>query len=335
MRTTDILFFTLLLLIPTPAHPCTRIFWNDNEKVMLVARTMDLEQSDQARFVVYPRGLKRDGLLGEKGNSCRWTSKYGSAVITAFGIATTSGMNEKGLSADLMNLEGTQYETRDESRPGVSALWAQYFLDNCSSVKEALATMKDFQVVPQKIGGRFWPIHLALEDASGDSAVVEFLNGKMTIHHDHRYNVLTNEPPLEDQIANLKNYKFFGGTLPMPGSIDPRSRFARAFYFLNSLPKPENARGAVADLCGVARTVMTPTGAVPIPGSNPGNSWHTLWMSVADLTNKTFYFQSTSSPDSFRVEFEKLHLEPGSPILGADAYDQTLCGEISSKLKPQ
>jgi penicillin V acylase-like amidase (Ntn superfamily) len=327
--------FVAVLLISLPAHACTRIFWNDNGRAMLVARTMDLDQSDQARLVVYPRGLVRDGLLGGKGNSCRWTSTYGSAVITAFGLATTSGMNEKGLSADLLNLEGTQYEPRDETRPGVSALWAQYFLDNCSSVKEALAAMKDFQVVPQKVGGRDWPIHLALEDASGDSAVVEFLDGKMTVHHGRQYTVLTNEPPLEEQIGNLKNYSFLGGTLPMPGTIDPRSRFARAYYYLNSLPKPQDGLGAVAELSGVARTVTTPPGAVPIRGSHQGDSWHTLWMSVADLTNKTFYFQSASNPNTCRLEFQKLNLNQGAPILTSDAYDRSLGGEISSKLKPE
>jgi choloylglycine hydrolase len=324
-----------VLLITGAAHACTRMFWNDNGKAMLVARTMDLEQSDQAKFVVYPRGLSRDGLPGDKGNSLRWKSRYGSAVVTAFGVATTSGMNEKGLSADLLNLEGTRYEPRDEKRPGVSALWAQYFLDNCSSVKEALAAMKNFQVVPQKVAGRHWPIHLSLEDATGDSAVVEFLDGKMNVHHGHQFTVLTNEPPLEEQIGNLKNYQCFGGQLPMPGNIDPRSRFARAYYFLKSLPKPANELGAVADLSGVARTVMTPPGAVPIPGSNPETSWHTLWMSVADLTNKVFYFQSASSPNAYRVEFAKLNLAHGSPVLCADAYDQTLSGEISSRLKPE
>ncbi len=325
----------MILLIAIPAHPCTRMFWNDNGKAMLVARTMDLEQSDQAKFVVYPRGVSRDGFSGEQGNSLRWKSRYGSAVVTAFGVATTSGMNEKGLSADLLNLEGSRYEPRDESRPGISALWAQYFLDNCSTVKEALAAMKNFQVVPQKVAGRYWPIHLALEDASGDSAVVEFLDGKMRVHHGHQFTVLTNEPPLEDQIGNLRNYQCFGGNLPMPGNIDPRSRFARAYFYLKSLPKPRNDLGAVADLSGVARTVMTPPGAVPIPGDNTENSWHTLWMSVADLTNKVFYFQSTGSPNAYRVEFAKLNLSPGSPILCADAYDQTLSGEISSQLKAQ
>jgi choloylglycine hydrolase len=335
MNTTLPYAFAVILLITAPAYPCTRMFWNDNGKAMLAARTMDLEQSDQARFVVYPRGIQRDGLLGQGVNPLRWTSRYGSAVVTAFGVATTSGMNEKGLSADLMNLEGTRYEPRDECRPGVSALWAQYFLDNCSSVSEALAAMKGFQVVPQKIGGRYWPIHLALEDASGDSAVVEFLHGKMTIHHGHEYTVLTNEPPLDEQIENLRNYRIFGGALPMPGSIDPRSRFVRSCYYLKSLPKPQDELGAVANLCCVARTVMTPPGAVPIPGGGPGDSWHTRWMSVADLTNKVFYFQSTTSPNSYRVEFEKLHLNPGSPVLSANAYDQTLSGEISSQLKPE
>jgi choloylglycine hydrolase len=143
-------------------------------------------------------------------------------------------------------------------------------------------------VVPQRVGGRFWPIHLSLEDATGDSAVVEFLHGKMSVHHGHEYTVLTNEPPLDDQIQNLKGYVFSGGSRPVPGGIDPLSRFARAFYYLKSLPKPRDELGAVASLSCVARTVMTPPGAVPIPGDPSGNSWHTRWMSVADLTNRTF-----------------------------------------------
>jgi choloylglycine hydrolase len=121
----------------------------------------------------------------------------------------------------------------------------------------------------------------------------------------------------------------------MPGTIDPRSRFARAYYYLNSLPKPQDGLGAVAELSGVARTVTTPPGAVPIRGGHQGDSWHTLWMSVADLTNKAFYFQSASSPNTCRLEFQKLNLNQGAPIITADAYDRSLSGEISSKLKPE
>ncbi|HEY5206095.1 MAG TPA: linear amide C-N hydrolase [Roseiarcus sp.] len=36
--------------------------------------------------------------------------------------------------------------------------------------------------------------HLALADASGDSAIFEYISGKLVIHHDRKYTVMTNSP---------------------------------------------------------------------------------------------------------------------------------------------
>jgi choloylglycine hydrolase len=322
-----------VLFVADSAPACTRIFWNDNGEAMVVVRTMDLYRTDKAKLVVYPRGLSRDGLQGGKGNSLKWTSKYGSVAVTAFGRATSDGMNEKGLAANMLYLGPTRYEARDEARPGMAnVLWLQYFLDNFSTVKNALAAMKDFQIVSAKIAGREWPIHLSLEDATGDSAVVEFVGGRMVVHHGRQYTVMTNEPSFEEQLANLRKYKLFGGKLAMPGDVDPLSRFVRACSYLKTLPKPHNEREAVADIYGVARTIAVPHGAVDTSGSEAEDSWTTLWFSIADLTHKVFYFQSTSSPNSYWVEFRKLKLAPGSPIRAVDAYAPALSGEISALL---
>ncbi len=169
MKIAPLLAAVSAVLFATDSAPaCTRIFWNTNGKAMVVVRTMDLYRSDHAKLTIYPRGVNRDGLLGEKGNSLNWTSKYGSVALTAFGGATSDGMNEKGLAANMLYLGPTQYEARDKARPGLSnLLWAQYFLDNFSTVKDALAAMKNFQVVSAKIAGREWPIHLSLEGRDG------------------------------------------------------------------------------------------------------------------------------------------------------------------------
>ena len=60
---------------------------------------------------VFPRGMKRNGETGE--NSLEWTSRYGSVVTSAFEIASTDGMNEKGLVANLLWLPETEYPVRD------------------------------------------------------------------------------------------------------------------------------------------------------------------------------------------------------------------------------
>ncbi len=97
-------------------------------------------------------------------------------------------------------------------------------------------------------------------------------------------------------------------------------------------PSRTTSRKPSATLYGVARTIAVPAGAVDTSGSEAEDAWNTLWFSLADLTHKVFYFQSTSSPNSYWVEFRKLNLAPGSPIRAIDAYDPKLSGEISAAL---
>lgn len=243
---TGIIYFTLSLL-PIHLEACTLVLWNTNGISPIVGRTMDLYRDDKPQLIVYPRGLKREGGTGE--NTLTWTAKYGSVVITLFDTENTSeGLNEAGLSASLLYLEGTRYETRDFTKPSVSiGLWAQYLLDNYKTVSEALNALSTFQVVSKEIGGRSWPIHLAIQDKTGDMAIIEFVNGEMKIHHGPQYRVFANEPTYDIQLNNLKRYKLFRGTLPMPGDFDSLSRFVRASSYLKTLPQPKDEIEAATD----------------------------------------------------------------------------------------
>jgi len=316
-----------------PAAACSRIFWNDNDQAKVVARTVDLYRSDEAQVTAYPRGMTRVGIAGETGG-LEWKAKYGSIAITAFGVATSDGMNEKGLSANLLYLDHTQYESRDE-RPALSnMMWAQWVLDNFATVKEALAGMSKVQIVSTVAAEREWPLHLSIADASGDSAIVEFVDGKPVIHHGKQYTVMTNEPTLNEQLANLKKYKLFGGQKAMPGDIDPMSRFVRASSYLKTLPEPTDVRGAAAGVYSVARNVAVPFGAEDTSSSVSTDTWPTLWFGIADLTHGVYYFQSTRSPNMYWVDFAKLQLDEGSPARAVDAYDPTLDGDVSTRLRP-
>jgi penicillin V acylase-like amidase (Ntn superfamily) len=134
------------LVLPDPAGSCSRIFWNDNGQAKVVARTVDLFRSDEATIAVFPRGVARRGVPGETGG-LEWKAKHASVVATAFGTATSDGLNEKGLSANLLYLDETKYEARD-GRPALSNLmWAQYVLDSFATVEEALASLDEVQIV--------------------------------------------------------------------------------------------------------------------------------------------------------------------------------------------
>jgi choloylglycine hydrolase len=247
------------------AKACSLILWNTNGQAVVAARTRDLYVDEKPRLVYLPRGIARRGVA--EANAAQWTAKYASAVLTAFDAGASDGMNEAGLSAHLLYLHGAEHEPTDQ-RPAVSNLWwAQYALDNYATVAEALEGLNNVQIVSKEALGREWPLHLALEDASGDSAVLEFVNGKLVVHHGKDVTVMTNEPTLDEQLANLKRYKLFGGNLGMPGDVDPASRFVRAASYLKTLPKPADTYEAVSHLAGIARNVAVPFGAVDTSGS--------------------------------------------------------------------
>jgi penicillin V acylase-like amidase (Ntn superfamily) len=313
-----------------PAKACSLILWNTNGQAVVAARTWDLYVDEKPRLVYLPRGIARRGAA--EGGAAQWTSKFASSVLTAFDAGSGDGMNEAGLSAHLLYLHGTEHEPADQ-RPAVSNLWwAQYALDNYATVAEALEGLNAVRIVSTKALGREWPVHLALEDASGDSAVLEFVKGRLVVHHGKDVTVMTNEPTLDEQLANLKRYKLFGGNLAMPGDVDPSSRFVRAASCLKTLPKPANTHEAVSHLAGVVRNVAVPFGAVDTSGGEAVDVWPTRWATVVDLTHKDFYVMPVNSPAVFWVDFAKLDAR-SSEILALDPYDIRLSGDVSAQLK--
>lgn len=320
-----------ILTSPVTASACSRILSNDNGQANIVARTMDLYRSDDAKLVVYPRGVARVSDPGD-GDLLQWRSKFGSVAVSSLGTTTSDGINEKGLVANLLYLGNTIYEPRDE-RPGLSnLLWAQYVLDNFASVKEAVEGLKAVQIVPVALDGTEWPLHLAISDAEGDSAVIELVDAKMVIHHGREFAVMTNEPPLDVQLKNISNYKLFGGTKPMPGDIDPESRFVRAASYLKTLPPANNVQEAVADAQSLAHNVAVPRGSKDTSGSESEDTWPTLWFTLADSTNKTYFFHSATSPNLYWVDLTRIDFGPNTGERVLDAYDSSLAGDITLKL---
>ena len=317
------------------ADACTRVLWNDNGLATIAGRSMDWPESTQPTLTVLPRGMKRDGGLLEgvsvvKENPLRWTSQYGGIITTVYGIGTADGLNEKGLGAHMLYLNATDFGPRDAAKPGVHAgLWAQYLLDNASTVAEALALFDKIQVTMVETHGHKASVHLAIEDASGDSAIIEYVGGKPVIHHGRDYKVMTNDPPYDQQLAALKAHDFSkpASTMPLPGNVNPLDRFARATYFSALLPKPKNQREAAAGMLAIARNVSVPFGA---PYKDFG-IYNTEYRTVMDLTNKVYFFELTTSPNVIWADLTKFNLSAGAPVRVLDPDNINFSGDVTAK----
>src|SRR5271169_3656385 len=111
------------------------------------------------------------------------------------------------------------------SLPEVHAgLWAQYALDNAASVEEALQLLAKIQPIAVEARGHKASVHLAMEDSSGDSAIIEYIGGKPVVHHGREFRVMTNDPTYDEQLAQLKVMDFSKPTsdTPLPGNVNPR-----------------------------------------------------------------------------------------------------------------
>ena len=108
----------------------------------MTGRSMDWLEDMQTNLWIFPRGMKRDGGMGERGFS--WTSRYGSVVASVYEAGTADGMNEQGLVANLLFLVESEYPSeKGDERPQISiAAWTQYVLDQFATVDEAVAEMR-------------------------------------------------------------------------------------------------------------------------------------------------------------------------------------------------
>ena len=193
---------------------CTRALWADANGAVLVGRNMDFGTDTQTNLWAFPRGMERDNTVDD---SLSWTSKYGSVVAGGFDVSTNDGLNEAGFAAHTLWLTEADYGERDETRPALGmAVWMQYFLDNFATVAEAVAWLEEshVQVVTAEDPsnpGRAVTQHVALEDATGDSAILEYLGGEMHIWHGREHTVMTNSPPYDEQLERLQEIEGFGG----------------------------------------------------------------------------------------------------------------------------
>lgn len=315
-------------VLPTFFHSCnacTRALFVGTDSVVITGRSMDWAEDMHSDLWVFPKGIKRDGAAGP--NSATWTSKYGSVVVSGYNAGTADGMNEKGLVANLLYLAESDYtKPNQQSRLLSISLWTQYTLDNFASVAEAVEELSKepfIIVAPVLPNGSPAQLHLAISDSTGDSAIFEYIEGKLVIHHGKEYQIMTNSPAFSKQLDLDAYWEEIGGLKFLPGTNRAADRFARASFLIKAIPKetaPQYITAvphqnfinqAAASVLGVIRSVSVPLG---ITTPDTPNISSTLWRTISDQKNKIYFFDSATSPNTFWVDFADLDFQSNAPI---------------------
>ncbi|QDQ87147.1 linear amide C-N hydrolase [Alcaligenaceae bacterium SJ-26] len=293
---------------PPLVEACTRLVYHGVADQIVTARSMDWKTDVGTNLWVFPRGMQRNGEAGP--NSIHWTSRYGSVIASGYDISTTDGLNEAGLSASVLWLVESSYPEHDSGKPGLTiAAWAQYVLDNFATVAEAVAYLstEPFTLISDNVPGedRLATLHLAMSDATGDSAIIEYIDGKQVIHHGRQYQVMTNSPTFDKQLAMEEYWKDIGGTIVLPGTNRAADRFARASFYVNAVPKTDDPLETIASVFSVIRNVSVPYG---LTTPDQPNISSTRWRTVTDHKRKRYFFESALTPNTFWVDLDKLDL---------------------------
>ncbi len=331
--------------LAAPVLACTRTLYVGSDNMVITGRNMDWDEDMSSNLWVFPAGMKRNGAAGA--NSIEWVSRYGSVVASGYEAGSADGMNEKGLVANLLYLAESKYAPAAVGRPDLSIVaWPQYVLDNYATVAEAVEALRGepFTVLaPTLPNGAPAALHLSISDPSGDSAIFEYIDGKLIIHHGKRYTVMTNSPSYDQQLSLDEYWKTVGGTAFLPGTARAADRFVRASFLLSAIPRkadknfikgvPEQSYDyqAVASVMSVMRSVSVPLG---LTTPNEPNIASTLWRTVADQKNLIYYFDSATRPNTFWVSLGKLDLKPGAPVRKLTIQNgEVFSGEVAGSFK--
>jgi choloylglycine hydrolase len=318
------------------ASACTGIRLKAKDGAVIYARTMEFAADLRSELIVIPRGKEYVGSAPGGRRGMRWTTRYGVAGANAFGMPiVVDGLNEKGLAVGIFYFPGyAGYPAVSESEAETTLApheLATYLLGTCGDVGEAIqaarrvkvagVVVEQLRIVP--------PVHFVVHDASGRSAVLEHVDGRLTVH-DNPLGVVTNAPTFDWHVTNLRNYinltvtdvprvdlggrafAAFGmgsGLHGLPGDFTPPSRFVRAVAFSRSAEPVESGREGVLQAFHILNQFDIPKGSTRKVEQGEAVADHTLWTAASDLKNLRYHIHTHASRRIRMLDLSRADLE--------------------------
>lgn len=300
----------LLVLISTGSGWACSTFVLKSGPLQLFGRNYDW-YLDDALVMVNKRGCRKTSTnkSDDNGEKAKWTAKYGSVTFNQYGRELPmGGINEAGLVVEAMALSATRYPEPD-SRPymGSASQWRQYLLDTCATVAEVISTDGKIRISNKALGPG---THVLVLDKTGDSAAVEFLNGRMQVHtgKDLPVAVLTN-----DTYARSLRY-LRDNSRPIfdaHGSVDRFITVARRNQGCGAKTTDQLVEFAFGTLAAVA-------------------SVRTQWRIVYNNKDMQVQFRTRANHKLRYINLSKLDFSPATPVMILD-MNADLSGDVTGQ----
>ncbi len=309
--------FFLFLLQANQTSACTSFSFFSKEKEVFAAKNYDwFFAHGHGGIFVYPRNSLRiaftpqpDSLflwlfgpwLSEEKEETlraplRWRSRYGSVTLTQFGKGLPiGGMNEKGLVVEMLQLNATEHPPFEAQRSTLNeSQWTLYQLDQFASIQEVAQHLHELRITKTFIG-----VHYFLTDASGASAVVEFLDGAVRLYHKDQLPVaaLTNDPYAK-LLTGVENHAPPASQFFLRSSFN---RFATAAMMLRQQPFQQTVEQTAVDHAFAILSAVAMQGTSYDAPLAP-----TQWSLVYDITHKSIHFKTRLKPEMKRIHMKAI-----------------------------
>lgn len=300
---------------------CTGIMLKAKDDSIIHGRTVEFGITIDTTIAVVPRGYEFTGQT-PLGEGLKYAARYAAVGAIAFtDVKLMDGMNEAGLAVGAFYFpsfaEYTTVTAENQNKglsPGDFPNWLLTQFTTVDEVRGAVQN-KAAVITPTVIQG--WgtevpPFHYVVYDKTGASIVIEPVGTELIIH-DNPLGVITNSPPFDWHMINLRNFialnprnvppvKLAGetfqqlgqgsGMLGLPGDFTPPSRFVRAVAFSATAIPSETADKGIEQVFYILNNFDIPVGNARAEAGGIVHTDYTMLTVARDPQCLRYYYKS-------------------------------------------
>lgn len=292
-------------------------------------RTLDYEFSYGEKVTITPRNYPFE--FRHLGLNNNHYAIIGMAHIHNDYPMYYDAMNEYGLGMAGLNFVGNaKYNEVIEGKENVAQFeFISFILSTCKNVLEAKNKIKEINLVKTPYN-EYYPaakLHWILRDTN-DCIVVEAMENGLHIY-DNKTGALTNNPPFNYQLENLKNYvslnndepnKSFSfneafysrgmGSVGLPGDLTSQGRFVRVVYTAHFSVASPDENSSVNQFFHILESVWQTRGLCKINYKYE----ITIYASCMNLNEGIYYYKTYDNPQISAVYLKNENLNSSKLI---------------------
>lgn len=301
-------------------------------------RTLDYEFSYGEKVTITPRNYPFE--FRHLGLNNNHYAIIGMAHIHNDYPMYYDAMNEYGLGMAGLNFVGNaKYNEVIEGKENVAQFeFISFILSTCKNVLEAKNKIKEINLVKTPYN-EYYPaakLHWILRDTN-DCIVVEAMEDGLHIY-DNKTGALTNNPPFNYQLENLKNYvslnndepnKSFSfneafysrgmGSVGLPGDLTSQGRFVRVVYTAHFSVASPDENSSVNQFFHILESAWQTRGLCKINDKYE----ITIYASCMNLNEGIYYYKTYDNPQISAVYLKNENLN-SSKIISYDLAKESI-----------